>query len=433
MIYLILWAGFVLRLISINQSLWLDEATTALVARMSVHDIFTKFLPGDFHPPLYYLILKFWASTFGFSEITLRVPSIIFGLGTIYLTYLIAKKIFDQTVGLISSLLVSTSGLFIYYSQEARMYMLAAFLVTTLIYLFINKKWILFSLALMFLGMTDYVALFIIPIFLFFGIKDWKKILVSLTPLLIFFTVWKSIFLEQLLGGTKSVSTFIGWWRTLGELSYKNIALIPVKFIIGRVGFENKLIYSAIIVFLVLIFGYLLYKARKRSNLVWACLVIPIFIGIAVSFEIPILSYFRFLFCLPAFYILFASGVEKSGRYKNILLSIIILINLATSFYYLFTPKFYREDWRLAAKTIGNSKIITPSNSQKEALIYYGKEMQIVDISKISGKEPEVWLSRYVWEIFDPTDSVRKKIENLGYNRFEEFNFNGVIFRTYTK
>ncbi|HKB88279.1 MAG TPA: glycosyltransferase family 39 protein [Patescibacteria group bacterium] len=433
MIYLILLAGFVLRLISINQSLWLDEATTALVARMSVHDIFTKFLPGDFHPPLYYLILKFWASTFGFSEITLRVPSIIFGLGTIYLTYLIAKKIFDQKVGLISSLLVSTSGLFIYYSQEARMYMLAAFLVTTLIYLFINKKWILFSLALMFLGMTDYVALFIIPIFLFFGIKDWKKILVSLTPLLIFFTVWKSIFLEQLLGGTKSVSTFIGWWRTLGELSYKNIALIPVKFIIGRVGFENKLIYSAIIVFLVLIFGYLLYKARKSSNLVWAWLVIPIFIGIAVSFEIPILSYFRFLFCLPAFYILVASGVEKSGRYKNILLSIIILINLATSFYYLFTPKFYREDWRLAAKTIGNSKIITPSNSQKEALIYYGKEMQIVDISKISGKEPEVWLSRYVWEIFDPTDSVRKKIENLGYNRFEEFNFNGVIFRKYTK
>lgn len=65
--------GLVLRLVSLNQSLWLDEATTALVAKMSFTDIFTKFLPGDFHPPLYYLLIKVWVFLFGDSEVVLRI------------------------------------------------------------------------------------------------------------------------------------------------------------------------------------------------------------------------------------------------------------------------------------------------------------------------------------------------------------------------
>ena len=45
--------GLVLRLISIKQSLWLDEATTALVSQRSILDYFTNFALGDFHPPVY--------------------------------------------------------------------------------------------------------------------------------------------------------------------------------------------------------------------------------------------------------------------------------------------------------------------------------------------------------------------------------------------
>jgi uncharacterized membrane protein len=77
MIFIILGAGLILRLVSLNQSLWLDEATTALASKMSLANLFTKFFPGDFHPPLYYLIMKFWTSIFGYSEISLRFPSIV--------------------------------------------------------------------------------------------------------------------------------------------------------------------------------------------------------------------------------------------------------------------------------------------------------------------------------------------------------------------
>ena len=36
------------------------------------------FFLSDFHPPLYYLVLKAWSSVFGYSEFSLRLPSVIF-------------------------------------------------------------------------------------------------------------------------------------------------------------------------------------------------------------------------------------------------------------------------------------------------------------------------------------------------------------------
>src|SRR3989344_1694944 len=121
MIIVILFTALILRLISLNQSLWLDEATTALVAKMPLSDLFTKFLPGDFHPPLYYLIINQWTKLFGYSEVSLRFPSILFGVASVFMVYLIGKEFLDKKVGLIASLFLAMSGLHIYYSQEARM------------------------------------------------------------------------------------------------------------------------------------------------------------------------------------------------------------------------------------------------------------------------------------------------------------------------
>jgi mannosyltransferase len=429
MIYLIIFVGLILRLISLNQSLWLDEATTALVAKMSLNDIFIKFLPGDFHPPLFYLIEKYWTATFGYSEIALRTPSILFGLGTIFIVYLIAKNIFNKRVALLSATLISTSGLSIYYSQEARMYSLAALLVSALFYLFLEKKWVLFSIVLALIAATDYVSLFVVPVFWLLDLKDWKKLSFSHVPILSFFILWFPIFEKQLLSGLSLEGS--SWWSLLGPSTFKNIALIPVKFIFGRISFDDKTIYGMVAILAIILFGYVLFKARKTSNLIWSWLVIPIILGIAVSFKIPTLSYFRFIFCLQAFYILIAAGIDNFTKHKYVLIAIFILINISSSMCYLSFPKFQREDWRQAANSIGPDTIVLPAHSQTEALEYYGKGDQMININYFEGGKNEIWLSRYVWEVFDPTDFARKKIENLGYNKKLEFNFNGVVFFMY--
>ena len=431
MIFVILLVGFVLRVISLNQSLWLDEATSALVARMSLTDIFTKFLPADFHPPLYYIVLKYWVNVFGSSEISLRIPSTIFGILTIYFVFLITKKLFDSKTGYLASLLLATSGLAVYYSQEARMYSMAAFLVSLLVYFYISKKWVGFTTILVLVAMTDYVSLFVIPIFWFASHKDWKKLAVAHVPMAIAFTLFLPIFLKQISAGFAQKGT--AWWNILGTSSVKNVLLIPIKFIFGRISFENKIMYFIIAFAAALIFGIALFFAKKASKIIWYWLSIPIILGVLMGFKIPTLSYFRFLFCLPAFYILVARGIEKSNKYKNFLLISVFIINILSTGYYLFNKKFQREDWRLAAKTIGGSEIILPGNSQKEALVYYGKGNQIETVYDISPSQRDLWLSRYVWEIVDPADSTRKKIENLGYNKTAEYDFNGVVFFRYSK
>jgi len=419
MIFPILILGLILRLISLNQSLWLDEATSALVAKLPLRDIFIKFLPGDFHPPFYYLLMKFWVDVFGNSEISLRIPSVLFGVATVYVVYKISKNY-------IAPILMATSGLAIYYSQEARMYSLAALLVSCLVYLFLNKRWLLFSVALLLVGLTDYVALLIVPVFFIVGYKSWKKILITMAPLIIGYLLWLPVFVKQFIGGVSQQGS--NWWNLLGVPTVKNIALIPVKFIFGRIGFDNKVIYAVLVVSALTLFGYVLNKARNAGKIFWGWLVIPVVLGILISFKIPTISYFRFLFCLPALYIL----ISKS-RVPKVLIGIVLFVNLASSLMYLLSPRFHREDWRSAAAAVGNEKIVFPANSQKEALVYYGKGNQITAIEGLTPDTSSAWLSRYVWEIFDPSDSVRLKIESLGYNKTSEMNFNGVVFFKYAR
>jgi len=404
-----------------NESLWLDEATTALVSRMSLGEIFTKFLPGDFHPPLYYLFMKYWVSIFGSSEIFLRLPSVIFALLTVYVVYRLSGKI--------AAMLLATAPLLFYYAQEARMYSLITLLVSYLVYSFIKKKWLNFSITLALLGLTDYVALLIIPIFWIIGWRGRRKLLISHLPLVVSYLFWFPIFSKQFMSG---MGVGAAWSAILGEASFKNFLLIPVKFMIGRVGFDEKWLYGVIVAGTAGLYAYLLFKARKANKIYWLWLTVPIVLGAFLSFKISILTYFRFLFVLPAFYILVALGIEATGRFKNLFLTLVLCINLLSIGYYLLTPRFHREDWRGAAGAIGGSKIVFPANSQKEALIYYGKGNQIISSDEIDKKDKEIWLSRYVWEVFDSEDTARMKIEDLGYNKTSEHNFNGVLFWKYT-
>lgn len=434
MIYLIIFLGFVLRLISLNQSLWLDEATTAIVSKMSFSTIFTSFLPGDFHPPFYYLLMKLWVSLFGNSEISLRIPSVIFGVGTIYVVYLIAKKMFNGKAALMTASLTATSGLLIYYSQEARMYMMAAFLVSSLFYYAENKKWFLFSVILAILGLTDYVALLILPVFWIIYKKDFKILVKSHIPLVTVFGIWLPTFLVQLKSGSSLSGSL--WWQILGIPNIKNFALIPAKFILGRISFDNRIFYGLVLFATSILFAYALCLVRKAPKQIWLWLFLPVILGILLSFKIPTLTYFRFLFCLPALYILTSGALSKAGKFGYLIFLVLFMLNILFSGYYLLSPKFHREDWRSAVAFVESQKddksiTIFAADSNMEAYRYYAPGAKIAGPKAIKSGYNQIWLMRYVREIFDPEDLARKTVENLGYKKSREFNFNGVVVWEY--
>ncbi len=110
-----------------EQSLWADEGNSVALA----HRTFTQIAHHtafDIHPPLYYWLLKIWVALFGDSEIGLRSLSAMLGVGLVYLTWLLGRRIFGHRVGLLAALLAAVSPFQIHYAQEARMYMLLTFL-----------------------------------------------------------------------------------------------------------------------------------------------------------------------------------------------------------------------------------------------------------------------------------------------------------------
>ena len=124
---LIVLAGVALRVYHLDaQSFWYDEGNSARIAERSLQLIIAG-AAGDIHPPLYYIVLHYWRALFGETEFALRMLSVLCGVGLVIFTYLLARRLFNPRVGLIAAALMACSPFAVYYSQEARMYVMLAF------------------------------------------------------------------------------------------------------------------------------------------------------------------------------------------------------------------------------------------------------------------------------------------------------------------
>jgi uncharacterized membrane protein len=439
--------------VGINQSLWLDEATSGIVARdMDLSQLFT-FVRGDFHPPLYYLLLSAWGRVFGYSEISLRMPSVIFAIGTIYFLYLIVENLRIENslkivncklkISEVAALFLATSGLHVYYSQEARMYAMSAFLVTAIVYLFLRllrqpskKDWLIFALLLPLNFITDYLpslilpAIWLVAILKRKGVDWWRQFLFFHLPLLVTILVWLPFLVTQLRSGMLVAQTMPGWWVVLGGATLKNLALLAVKFSIGRISFDNQLVYIAVAGSVLALEGWILMKTVKRNWMWWLLFLLPIGLAFLLAFEVHVFSYFRLLFVLPIFYILLAAGAK---RWWPILFAFSFLCTM----YYVLCPVFHREDWRGLVRTIENDSsnfaFVLPTPNQREALYYYQPNFRLYYSPLKNPDFDKVYLMRYVAEIVDPHDLARQEIEGLGYHKVRELNFNGVVVWEYLK
>lgn len=446
-LHLILVLGLLLRILPINQSFWLDEATSGLVVRdLPIIRIIYTFSPSDFHPPLYYLILKIWSIFFGTNEISLRSLSVLAGILSIYVTYLISKELKFKLTW-VAPLLLATSGLHIYYSAEARMYSLATLFVSVSFLYFlriISKKiifseWLIFSVFILLSLGTHYLTFLILPVFWLYALCKrlslgwWKNFLIAQVPLLVGTIAWFPILIQQLGGGLMVNSSSPLWAQVLGKTSLKEIVLVFVKFLVGRVSFENNTIYAFVVLLVLIPTIFVVFKSLlnyKKNLIMILWLFVVLSIGAVIGLFVSVFSYFRFLFILPGFYLLITSGISETSK-PRFWVSVFIVINVLTSAYYLLNPKFHREDWRslvgfIEANRIKDSQVLFVANSQMEGYKYYSKDAKILGPDSFSNKSDEVWLVRYVKDIFDPSDNLKSKVENAGFTKTNEYNFNGI-------
>jgi uncharacterized membrane protein len=134
--YLILFAfiiiGFFLRLYHINAvSIDTDEAWAPFYASQSLDLPTLKGIAlNESHPPFYYIILHFWFKLFKGDEVlAAKYFSLLNGLLSILLIYIVGQNLFDRKVGIVSAFIVTLSPFHIYYSQYARDYTFICFVV----------------------------------------------------------------------------------------------------------------------------------------------------------------------------------------------------------------------------------------------------------------------------------------------------------------
>lgn len=461
MIWAILFLGLILRLVSLDQSLWLDEAINTLaVKNNSLFNLVGQYARADFHPPGWFIILWLWTKVFGYSEIFVRIPSVIFGSLTIWIVYLIGRKLLSERVGVVAALLISVNPLHIYYSQEARMYAMAALAVSISIFLLIKLvkgeklNLILLILSNIFILSSDYLAYFIFPaqlIFLLFYKKGlFKKWFLALSISVVSGIWWLPIFLGQLDVGSQTAANLPAWKFIVGGFEFRKIPLTFVKFIIGRISIADKLIYTAILLPLLSLFAYLFIQGIKSADrlvkiLLISWIFVPILLALGISIFVPIYDYFRVLFIVPAFIILITAGILSfKSRWQFAFLATVFLVEIVSSLVYLFNPNFHREDWRGAVNFLKSKKdaiVLFESSGILPPFDYYAQNnlnakgglkdfpvkseeglINLMDVRK------DVYLVDYLVEISDPNRLLAKRLKDLNFNLADTKDFTGVGF-----
>lgn len=378
---LILAAGALLRFYALSaESFWFDEAYSVWVARHSVGWHIALSTQRIF-PPLYYLLLHFWLPL-GSSEFVVRSLSVIIGLGSIIAIYALAQRLFNERVALISALLLAISPLHIWYSQEARMYILVAALGLCSAYFMLRAlqeggigHWLGYVLSTAMAMNTHYFAIFIAlfqnvyVIYLILQGRVWRstRVLPAVRE-----SIWKHWLLSQVLIALLSVIGLAGifssessyWWGLLdtwhGAPTWRDLVGTVFSFSLGTTAKGPLLYWSGMLVFSFCVMWSVLKFSRGRLSLdveggiVFALLYLVVPLG-----TIFLLSQFRSFWVLryifpflPPYCIIVARGIARmpSRVFSAFVIGLIVLLSVWPIVnIYRYEQK---ENWRAAVQYI---------------------------------------------------------------------------------
>lgn len=207
-------AAIILRLPFLEaRSIWFDEAFSWRLISFSFPEMISR-TGADVHPPLYYLLLKSWATFFGSHITSLRVFSVILSAATLIAVYgFIGNAFRSRLLAFLSASLLAVSGWQIFFSQEARMYTLGSFLAVLSVCLLWRSLqssqyswWLAWSLAVTAFMYTHYYAVFsvaaqvIVVVWVVYRRRQWsllKNLGLSLGLAFILYLPWLPVLYQQ--------------------------------------------------------------------------------------------------------------------------------------------------------------------------------------------------------------------------------------------
>jgi len=353
----------------------------------SFSELIEKGAKIDGHPPAIQVFLYYWVKLFGYSEWIIKLPFTLCGLMSVVLIYLIAKKWYNETVGLISAAFLASIQYMVVYSQIARPYASGLFFSLAMVYflsqLISNPEkhfyknsafYILFAalcaynhhFSLLFATITGLTGLFLIQR------RYVVKYLINAVIIMILYIPNIPIVLYQLkLGGIE------GW-----------LAKPHNDFIINYLSYAFQ--YSMVALFVVA--GLVVFGLVKRAKINYKLLLVsilwfslPFLMGFFYSRYVnAVLQYSVLIFSFPFLLFILFGHIKKQKAVINI---IIVAIILTTNTFLLVNERkhytlFYNspyikilEDHETAQKEHQN--VVSFIDSYKNFTRYYWDKIPI--------------------------------------------------------
>jgi uncharacterized membrane protein len=452
LLYLFIVAVLI-RCIGLTQSFWLDEAITANVVRtLDLATIVTQFSPTDFHPPGYYLFLKLWSMVFGVSEISLRTPSIIFSILTGWIVHKITLLYGSRETAWWATAFFLWNPLIVYYSQEARMYLMvtlflsgalccALYLETRRARVTTGRRYgiIIGGLVCGMLACLTFYGSFIGIAGAILGLaifRQWRAVLLLSTALILGAGLAAPLLIPQLQNSAIALAAVRNWSLVLGTPTLKNLALVPLKFVTGRLSFEPKILYFALGGVATLLVWAAAARGGWKHRLLAMFVLLPLLVGTAISFVTPMMQYFRFIYLLVPLTVLMSLGVQQLWQ-RSVLLGIFVSFSLA----YLLGAPFHREDWKHILISVPESKPVYMVPSSSDPIQYYYPGREIRDIATLAGNQSntnqsglevsELFVIPYTAEIHGI--SYVPALEQQGFTKVQQTDFNGVVLEQWKR
>lgn len=226
-------------LLSINElgakSLWVDELFTVELAHESP-SVIIKRTSDDLHPPLYFLLIRASSGFFGYSDLALRWPSVVWGLLSLCLVYQLGRTLGSSKVGVGAALLLGVSPFWIQFSRMGRYYSLTAFLGLLACWLWVRflrcggwRSWIAYVLVASASLYTFYLAIaMLLPQAAYAVLRkgqEHRRLAQSLAAQVIV------------------ILSLAPWLKAISDQSYRSAQVIEADLAGGPAGYLLKLAY----------------------------------------------------------------------------------------------------------------------------------------------------------------------------------------------
>jgi len=251
---------------------------------------------------LVWVVVNLWDA----SLVALRLPTVLFGVASIPIIYLLGTKIFSEKEGLLAAFLLAISYHHTHYSQEARMYSMVFFFVLLCMYFLYTNHPSFALVALTFAVWTHYFAFLVLPIFIWWLVKKinlyWDEYVVEFLFAVIFLGMPLLILKNQLSLKTGGPSAFgipvapSFFYHVLG--SFANINLQP--FFLA--------ILSVVVLYTLFVIGWQAEGRTDERTLLTSWMLFPVACSFFITMFIPFQPRYV-LYCMAPFLLIVARGV----------------------------------------------------------------------------------------------------------------------------